>query len=497
MTFDKGERADKQPADSIPESSHLDSRLVSAKLFEEVYKSLLRPETASRVAASMPEKDGVQKMENGQIKSVKKGDDYYSVEYDKQGNISSITEQFGSRRQVLQAGKDFDAARLSEDGTLTLSKNGKVQEARTLEGGNREFKYDEKGQLVQILDRIHTNSGRDLVETTTRIGESNVWDYRSNFGASGQRTNVVVDEKGDFRADTIRNSRPDDLIDKDNSDALHTDLAKARQHLIDIAREKGLGNFTEQWAAKFEQRCRDLGHRNLKTATDEQIAKTYGYLEKILTERSRISSNNAKMLFKEALKSYANPTKYVNQGGHPTCAFAMTERHVVQTHPDDHARVLYEAITNQYVRSKDGRKRIKLADIQIQPDRESRQAYANDSKDVGAWSYSNKIFQLTATAIGYGGYRGNGYDMYGGTDDQTKRANTFITGKKDLFILMNGNTSTFEKVSAYLKKHGTLGLFDYIGGHAMSITDAKVKDGKKYIYIDNSWNGMSEGWKRV
>jgi hypothetical protein len=429
--------------------------------------------------------------------SVKKGDDSFTIEYDNQGRLSRVTQVLGGRSEVLEPGKNFDDARLTADGTLILSKDGKVQEARTLEGGHREFKYNGSGQLSQIVDRIHTNSGRDLVETTTRLGESNVWDYKSNFGASGQRTNLVADAAGVYSADIIKRSHANDLIDRDNSDEFHRDLVLARQHLVEVASNRGISKFAEEWSKKFEQRCRDQAHRGIRSASDEQIARTYDYLEKILSQPGKITANQSKLLFQSALKEYAEPNKFVNQGGHPSCAFAMTERHVVQTYPDEHARVLYEAITNQTVRSKDGKKVCRLSDSQIKPDRESLNAARDGNTLVGEWSYSNKIFQLTAISVGYGGYRGNGYDMYGGTDDQCKRANRFFDGEDNMVILQNGNLSTYDKVSAYLKKHGTIGLFDYIGGHAMAITDAKTEQGKKYIYISNWWNGQNQGWKQV
>ncbi len=439
----------------------------------------------------------VQKIDQSKSKTYSKGADSFSIDCDSEGRVIRVCQNLGGRQELLEPGDAFDNARITQDGCLLLLKDGKIQEARSLEGAHREFSYDRDGNLERVRDRIHTNSGRDLVEVTTRIGSSNIWDYTSNFGAHGQRTNLVCDDNGNYNAELIRNSHPNDLIDKDNSDALHKELAVARQHLIDLAREKNLGNFALNWTKKFEQRCRDQAHRGIASATDEQISRTYGYLEKILSERTRINQGQAKLLFQSALKGYAEPGKYINQGGHPSCAFAMTERHIVQTNPDQHARVLYEAVSRQQVNSRDGRRRIKLADIQIKPDSESIRASKNGNTQVGEWSYSNKIFQLTAISVGYGGYRGNGYDIYGGTDDQCKRANRFISGEKNMVILQNGNLSTFEKVHAHLKRHGTIGLFDYIGGHAMAITDAKISNGKRYIYIDNWWNGTSEGWKRV
>ena len=485
--------ASAKPKDEAQSFDNLLSQ-VAEKLLAEVYPSQLRSESLMPAVERANDKT---KIPTDRLNFISKGADSYAIDYDASGHVKQVVECLGGKTTVLQAGKDFDDARLGADGRLTLLKEGKVQQARTLEGAHREFKYNDDGQLTQVLDRVHTNSGRDLIETTSRVGQSNIWDYSSNFGASGQRTNLIAEENGNFRFDTVRISAPNDLIDKDNSYELHQDLSKAQKHLVEVAREKGLGEFADNWTKKFEQRCRDQAHRGIKTATDEQIARTYDYLEKILTGRTRINNTQTKLLFQSALKEYAEPGKYINQGGHPSCAFAMTERHVVQTHPDDHARVLFEAVSAQAVRSKDGRKQIKLADIQIKPDGESVRAAKNDNKQIGEWSYSNKIFQLTAISIGYGGYRGNGYDMYGGTDEQTIRANRFISGEKNMSILQNGNLSNFEKVSAYLKNHGTIGLFDYIGGHAMAITDAKISNGKKYIYIDNWWNGDSEGWKRV
>jgi hypothetical protein len=483
-------------------------------------------------AANLPEGVG-RDQTTGRVNSLRRGPDCVQIQYDAHGRIASITENVAGRTDVLRAGKDFRAgdATVAADGSINIvSFDGKLRHTlnpdltcstreigksgdgsddrlvrvRTREGVERLFGYDHTtGQLNTITDCLHTNTGRNLVEVTKRIGNSNIWQFETNYGRQDLRTNVAVTANGDVSSLEIKRSRPNDLVNTDNSDSVHTDVSAARQHFLEIARQHnvfGSESKTEAWMKKFEQRCHDLAHQDRKAPTDEQICQTYRYLEKILQGQGNVSATHRRWLVEAALKEYADPTKYINQGSHPSCCLAMTERHVVETHPDDHARVLYEAITNKSVLSKfaDSRtgkhERLRLTDQQIQPDNEAA-AQAKGSGWNAAWSYSNKIFQLVAIDISYPHYRGNGHGFPGAGIDQARHVNRFVDGEKTLPLVnrWGGGKPSFSSLQRALKD-GVVGYF--VPGHAMAIDGAKVVNGVQYVHIDNWWGGQGDGWRR-
>lgn len=490
---------------------------VARRMLDEVYET--RPITAPELATQ----------------TVTKGDNSYEVKLNDAGQVVRVTENFNGRTQVLEAGKDFklgDATfgadksvtikspdgkqsfTLKEDFSCTTKVLGdkadgsadKIVRVRTKDGVQREFYYDEKSnQLTTIVDRLHTNSGKELVEVTKRLGQSNVWSFESNYGRSGSRTNLVVDGTGNYSAQEIKRSRPSDLADRDNSDAMHKDVASARQRLAEVAADHGVfrGNKStvEAWCKKFEQRARDLAHDERRAPTDQQIMKTYDYLQKILNGKGNgVGATSRQWLVESALREYAEPTKYINQGSHPSCCLAATERHVVETMPDDHARVLYEAITFKSVTSAERDKRtgkymkLNLYDHQIKPDNEAA-SIARGGGWNAAWSYSNKVFQIAAIKLAYPGYQGNGHGFPGATIDQARRANTFITGEDKLPLVNRwyGGKPSFNSLQNALK-NGTVHYF--VPGHAMSIDKAKVHNGVAYVHVDNWWGGSGDGWRR-
>jgi hypothetical protein len=464
----------------------------------------------------------------------KRGDDSCQVEYDRQGQISRITENVNGRTTVIEAGKDFKSgdATIGKDGSITIKSpdgkmshtlkqdfscttkilgekgdgsDDKVVRVRTKEGVDREIRYDDKGQAAVIIDRLKTNSGRELVETTTRLGNSNVWNFESNYGRGGQRTNLLLDREGNYAAQEIKRSRPNDLVDTDNSDGMHRDLVSARRRLAEIAANHGVFNGNEstvdRWARKFEQRCRDRAHDGMRAPTDQQIIKTYDYLERILKgSGNNIGSTSRRFLVESALREYAEPTKYINQGSHPSCCLAATERHVVETMPDDHARVLYEAITFKSVTSKlrDSRTgkflRLNLNDRQIALDSESASVGRGNGWGA-AWSYSNKVFQIAAIKLAYPGYSGNGHGFPGASIDQARRANKFICGENTIPLVNRwyGGKPSFSSLQNALK-NGTVHYF--VPGHAMSIDKAVIHNGEAYVHVDNWWGGSGDGWRR-
>lgn len=470
---------------------------------------------------------------NGQVVRISNGEDSSIIDRDPSGRIIRITEDFDGSVSVLEAGKDFrlgDAVAdksgavriLSSDGKFSVTlgsdfssttrvigdnsdgSKDKIVAVRTRDGVYREFQYDPAGEnVVAIVDRLKTNNGQDLVAVTKKIGSSNVWEFSSNYGRPGLRTNVEVDKaSGDYKSDEVKLSRPRDLIAVDGSDNQHRDLASARQRFAEFAGKNGVFGGAEKceaWQKKFEERCRQLAHEGRKAPTDKQIIQTYDNLEAILKGSGHgVSAGHRRWLVESALREYADPKKYINQGSHPSCALAMVERHVVQTHPDDHARVLKEAVNDGYVVSKDkinGKyKRLNLAPHMLKPDNEVATA-AKGGGWSAAWSYSNKLFQLTAISVAYPGYRGNGHGFPGASIHQARRANNFATAEKTLPLVdsWGGNRGSFSSLQSALKK-GTVGYF--VPGHAMSIDKAKVVNGVGYVHVDNWWGGSGDGWRR-
>lgn len=464
---------------------------------------------------------------DGHITKVQKGRNSVSLEYDSNNQVIRISETINGRTSVSEAGKDFklgnvsvnesgDVKVISSDGkhsyTLTheftrLDKaigpkgdgsDDRLLQMRLASGVTREFVYDkDNAKVVTIRDYLPTNNGKPLIEETTRIGNSNIWEFKANYGKTGQRTNVEIGQDGTFRfAEVKRPSLPSDLVDLDNSDAMHTDLVSARQHLKKIAAAHRCFGGSEEtvgaWAYKFEQRCRDLAHAGRKAPTDAQIIKCYKQLEKILEGHgNNINSAERRALVESAMRSYANPRKYINQGSHPSCGFNMVERHVVETRPEEHARILQEAVNRGKVTSADGKWALRLNANQIKPDREAVSA----AQGGWGWSYSNKVFQIAAIKLGHPGYQGNGHGFPGATEDQCRRANKFFTDEQKLPILNRwwGGKPSFNSLQEALKR-GTVGYM--VPGHMMSIDEAKVVNGVAYVHVDNSWNGSGDGWRR-
>src|SRR5262249_10124291 len=147
--------------------------------------------------------------------------------------------------------------------------------------------------------------------------------YGRNNDRSEMRTNVALLANGDFKYDTIKISTPNDLANKERSDAMHN-VAEARKHFIDIAKTKNIfgGNQStlEDWGHKFEQRCYKLANQGWKAPTDDQISKTYYHLERIMEGQGGMSVAQRKRLVQDALHDCADPNHYINQYQHPSCA---------------------------------------------------------------------------------------------------------------------------------------------------------------------------------
>ncbi len=337
--------------------------------------------------------------ENGRLTNLTKtgpdGGDSIDITYDAQGRISRISDNSGSRRSELIAGRDFipGGAMVGPDNSIKiLMTDGKhsitlgsdfsrvtkelgdkpdgsadrITHINTREGVDRSITWEPvpgrpgEMRVKELEDRVHTNSGRDLIEKSTRIGDTNNFQLITNYGRNNDRTelrsNLSLQANGDVKFNTIKISRPNDLADLDRTDKMHN-VADARKHYVDVAKAAGLfkgeTSKIEQYARQFEQRCYTQGHqRRVAAPTDDQIVKTYAYLEKIMTGKGNVSGANRIKLAQDAIREYADPKTYINQDGHPSCAFASAECIVARKNPDDHARVLYEAITFNGVRSK-------------------------------------------------------------------------------------------------------------------------------------------------
>jgi hypothetical protein len=176
-----------------------------------------------------------------------------------------------------------------------------------------------------------------------------------------------------------------------------------------------------------------------------------------------------------------DPVKYINQGPVGTCALNSVEDTLAQRRPQDLTRWLREALTTGCVTSrgvtKNGQKRV----VELG---------ANQIKYQPTYhrTYSNQLFQFAAMATL--GYKSNGGNFPGTTNDQMEYVRTMATGQK-MAIHDTWTGGRYRKESLIKQlKNGSVGYI--VPGHAMAIDDYDPKTDR--FLVNNWWGGSGDGW---
>lgn len=381
----------------------------------------------------------------------------------------------------------------------------KLTDSKIVDGAKRDLIYDpaNPNRVIGIRNTVATNGGRPLVEEMRRIGNSDLWEYKTSYGHSGLRKNVHITDNG-CTYDEIKRSKPTDIVRRDGQDSLHERLAAARKHFVNEAarystfkneaarHHRTSAQMVEAWAKKIEERSRQQAHKGKSAPSEQELIKMYANMEKILNganpsrdQKRGYSVTNAerRAAVESLMRECADPGRYINQGSDPSCTFSMVNNCTTRVHVGDAARVVNEAINNGYVRSHDGKNVRRLSRYQVKPHDEAV-AVARGGAWSASKSYSNQILQYVA-----------GYQERGGTTDEAAAGYRFMTGEKRLPILDRwfGGKPSFAALQKSINRYGGIGYM--VPGHMMTIDDARVYNGVAYVHVDNSWGGSGDGWR--
>ncbi|MCC7531348.1 MAG: hypothetical protein IT342_22775 [Candidatus Melainabacteria bacterium] len=490
----------------------------------------------------MRKRDGsIVKLEGGFVTEVKKGENSQSIEYQRDASnkvkldaagaplVEKITTRMNgqesvidlsgstqdddlkalaSRIQVVQKGDNIgnvmiasdDGKRVStmhSDFTNTtheiLEVGGKsvsrLESAIKADGSIVEYKYADDSQptrATQIIERYQTAMGGQVVQISDRVGDTEK--FVTNTQGTDKTTwrkNVQIMDDGNLAYQEIVTNFM--VGPREYSSA---DLATAREDFKKIAARhgvfKGNENTIEAWMNKFEARQKRFADKGWKAASHDDIAECYRNMSRVFTDEprgnaKRVTHGERRLAVETEMMELADPVKYINQGPVGTCALNSVEDTLAQRRPQDLTRWLREALTTGCVTSrgtmKNGQKRV----VELG---------ANQIKYQPTYhrTYSNQLFQFAAMATL--GYKSNGGNYPGTTNDQMEYVRTMATGQK-MAIHDTWTGGRYRKESLIRQlKNGSVGYI--VPGHAMAIDDYDPKTDR--FLVNNWWGGSGDGW---
>lgn len=490
----------------------------------------------------MKKRDGsIVKLEGGFVTEVHKGENSQSIEYQRDANnkvkldengaplVEKITtrmngqesvidlsgstqddglKELAKRIQVVQKGDNIGNVMIASDDGKRVSTmhsdftnttheiidvGGKsvsrLESAIKSDGSITEYKYTDETKPTrptQIIERYQTAMGGQIVQISDRVGDSER--FVTNTQGTDKTTwrqNVQIMDDGNLAYQEIVTNFM--VGPREYSSA---DLATAREDFLKIAARHGVfkGNEAtiESWMNKFERRQQRFADKGWKAASHDDIAESYRNLSRVFTDEprgnaKRVTAAERRLAVQTELMELGDPVKYINQGPVGTCALNSVEDTLAQRRPQDLTRWLREALTTGCVTSrgvtKNGQKRV----VELG---------ANQIKYQPTYhrTYSNQLFQFAAMATL--GYKSNGGNFPGTTNDQMEYVRTMATGQKmAIHDTWTGGRYRKESLINQLKK-GSVGYI--VPGHAMAIDDYDPKTDR--FLVNNWWGGSGDGW---
>ncbi len=490
----------------------------------------------------MRKRDGsIVKLEGGFVTEVKKGENSQSIEYQRDASnkvkldangaplVEKITTRMNgqesvidlsgstqdddlkalaSRIQVVQKGDNIGNVMIASDDGKRVSTmhsdftnttheiievGGKsvsrLESAIKADGSIVEYKYGDDTKpttATQIIERYQTAMGGQVVQISDRVGDTEK--FVTNTQGTDKTTwrkNVQIMDDGNLAYQEIVTNFM--VGPREYSSA---DLATAREDFKKIAARhgvfKGNENTIESWMNKFEGRQKRFADKGWKAASHDDIAECYRNMSRVFTDEprgnaKRVTHGERRLAVETEMMELGDPVKYINQGPVGTCALNSVEDTLAQRRPQDLTRWLREALTTGCVTSRGVTKNGQHRVVELG---------ANQIKYQPTYhrTYSNQLFQFAAMATL--GYKSNGGNFPGTTNDQMEYVRTMATGQK-MAIHDTWTGGRYKKESLIRQlKNGSVGYI--VPGHAMAIDDYDPKTDR--FLVNNWWGGSGDGW---
>ncbi len=490
----------------------------------------------------MRKRDGsIVKLDGGFVTEVRKGENSQSIEYQRDANhkvkldangaplVEKITtkmngqesiidlsgstmdddlKQLAARIQIVQKGDNIGNVMIASDDGKHISTmhsdftnttheiievGGKsvsrLESVIKADGSIAEYKYADDTKptrATQIVERYQTATGGQVVQISDRVGDTEKFvTHTQGTDKTTWRKNVQIQDDGKLMYQELVTN-----FMSGPSEYSSADLSTARADFIKTAAKHGVfkGNEAtiESWMNKFERRQERYRDKGWKAASQDDIAECYRNLSRVFTDEAKgnakkVTHGEKRLAVETELMELGDPVKYINQGPVGTCALNSVEDTLAQRRPQDLTRWLREALTTGCVTSrgvtKDGHKKV----VELG---------ANQIKYQPTYhrTYSNQLFQFAAMATL--GYKSNGGNFPGTTNDQMEYVRTMATGQK-MAIHDTWTGGRYSKAGLIKQlKNGSVGYI--IPGHAMAIDDYDPKTDK--FLVNNWWGGSGDGW---
>ncbi len=490
----------------------------------------------------MRKRDGsIVKLEGGFVTEVHKGENSQSIEYQRDASnkvkldangaplvekittrmngqesvidLSGSTQDDGlkdlaKRIQVVQKGDNIGNVMIaSDDGKRVSTMHSdftnttheiidvagksvsRLESAIKADGSITEYKYTDESKPTrptQIIERYQSAMGGQIVQISDRVGDTEK--FVTNTQGTDKTTwrqNVQIMDDGNLAYQEIVTNFM--VGPREYSSA---DLATAREDFLKVAARHGVfkGNEAtiESWMNKFERRQQRYADKGWKAASHDDIAESYRNLSRVFTDEprgnaKRVTAAERRLAVQTELMELGDPVKFINQGPVGTCALNSVEDTLAQRRPQDLTRWLREALTTGCVTSRGVTKNGQHRVVELG---------ANQIKYQPTYhrTYSNQLFQFAAMATL--GYKSNGGNFPGTTNDQMEYVRTMATGQKmAIHDTWTGGRYKKENLINQLK-HGSVGYI--VPGHAMAIDDYDPKTDR--FLVNNWWGGSGDGW---
>ncbi|HEY9717835.1 MAG TPA: hypothetical protein V6C69_10225 [Trichormus sp.] len=386
--------------------------------------------------------------------------DHFSVEQngDFAGKISATTDD-GS--------KAIYGLFTRPDGTV----DARIERQEKTTGLVREFEYNNAGdpsQTSAFTDRYKTAYGKEVVERSERIGNSDRFVMKDGDGKVVYARDVHVDAGGDvvYRRDDEDTRLMESIFGP--SWLRRGDMKAAKEHLLEVAggHYKGGRSGLEHDLNAMEQRMQAQEKIDLPKVTDDQIGSIYRSLASVYDKghTSALSDAERTKSFARAVASLRNPYENNMQGQIGSCYLNSILMVAEFGHPDMVANAWASAVTTGKFKGKT----FNHYDLT---------GTANqDSFNHTLTSFLGKTFGFSHMTPGFRGT----------CEDEARKAYKQLTGKT---FKIGNHMSAAERDKA-IKRDGGVVWYTMGGGHAQCGTHdwRKSGGGKEIVEVrENTW----------
>jgi len=328
------------------------------------------------------------------------------------------------------------------------------------------------------------------VDTWRRIGDSERFNI-TKWDGSTQLRDMTPQREAEHRSHIVFETMKRHWFDTDDrSTPGKSSLQNSREMFLDAARRShmfaGRQNEVQRFVDQFERRIKSDRNDRLAAPTDEQMARSYNGLCKMLgyeinhgkldtqhtiRHKTSVGEQNKRLATETALMALADPLRYVNQADKGTCTLNGVQSLVIHDNPEQYVRIVNACLDGRVV-SRDHKNGVNLNTRQLTPENRYGETYAN------------QLFTAAAVTItNYRLYQDTGDTFPGAGDAAAKQVWHFATGKDTLFIAGQGTPAA--RVSDWIKRHGGVLYYCPDKPHCESIIGL-TRDGR--FIRNNSWD---------